>query len=68
MEKRLMTVNELSEYMATSVGSIYTKVCERKMPPECIVKIGRALRFDKAKIDIWLDSLSARPNVRQRGL
>jgi len=58
-EKRLMNVTELSEYLSISKGSLYTMVCMGKIPAECIVKIGRSLRFDKAKIDAWIDSRSA---------
>lgn len=54
MEKRLMNIEELSKYIATPKGSIYTMVCLRKFPPGCIVKIGRSLRFEKEAIDNWV--------------
>jgi excisionase family DNA binding protein len=54
MEKRLMNIKELSEYLGTPKGSIYTMVCLRKIPPGCIIKLGRALRFEKAGIDKWI--------------
>ncbi len=64
MEKRLLTVEELSVYLGIPRGSIYTKVCLRKIPAECIVRIGRALRFEKAGIDSWVSSQAAsRPNA-----
>ena len=55
MEKRLMNINELSAYIGTSKGSIYVQVCQGKIPPGCIVKIGRSLRFEREAIDAWLD-------------
>lgn len=58
-EKRLMNVVELSEYLSISKGSLYTMVCMHKIPAECIVKIGRSLRFEKLKIDEWINSRSA---------
>jgi len=58
-EKRLMNVTELSEYLSISKGSLYTMVCMGKIPAECIVKIGRSLRFEKIKIDEWINSRSA---------
>jgi excisionase family DNA binding protein len=55
MEKRLMNIKELSEYLATSKGSIYVQVHEGKIPPACIVKLGRALRFEREAINAWVD-------------
>ena len=59
MEKRLMNIKELSEYLGTSKGSLYTMVFMRKIPKECIVKIGRSLRFEKEGIDRWINAASA---------
>ncbi|NLO92214.1 MAG: helix-turn-helix domain-containing protein [Elusimicrobia bacterium] len=56
MDKRLMNITELSAYLGTPKASIYTKVCTRKIPPECVVKLGRSLRFDKTAIDAWINS------------
>lgn len=61
MDKRLLNIKELSEYLATSKSSIYTQVCLGKIPPVCVVKIGRALRFEKAEIDRWLNSKRTSP-------
>ena len=54
-KKRLMNIEELSEYLGTPKGSIYTMVCLRKIPQECVVKLGRALRFEKDAIDKWIN-------------
>lgn len=55
MEKRLMNIKELSEYLGTPKGSIYTMVCLRKIPQDCVVKLGRALRFEREAIDAWVN-------------
>lgn len=55
MEKRLMNINELAVYLGTSKSAIYTMVCLRKIPKACVVKLGRALRFEKELIDEWLN-------------
>jgi excisionase family DNA binding protein len=54
-KKRLMNIKELSEYLGTPKGSIYTMVCLRKIPQECVIKLGRALRFEKDAIDKWIN-------------
>lgn len=54
MEKRLLNTKELSEYLGTPKGSIYVMVHLRKIPPECVVKLGKSLRFEKAGIDRWI--------------
>lgn len=52
--KRLLTVNELAEYMGTTPKSIYTQKCKGKIPSDCIVKHGKSLRFDIVAIDKWI--------------
>ena len=54
IKKRLLTVNELAEYMGTTPGSIYTLKCKGKIPNDCIVKRGKSLRFDIVAIDNWI--------------
>ncbi|KAF0125442.1 MAG: hypothetical protein FD189_1624 [Elusimicrobia bacterium] len=68
MEKRLLNIKELSEYLGTPKSSIYTQICLGKIPPACIVKMGRALRFERAEIDKWINarrlSLGSAPTYR----
>lgn len=52
MEKRLLNVKELSEYVSLPKNSIYTMVSLRKLPG--VVRLGRALRFEKTAIDAWV--------------
>ncbi len=63
MEKRLMNIRELAAYLGTPKGSIYTMVCLRKIPQGCIVKLGRALRFEKEAIDKWINEKRSSPEV-----
>jgi excisionase family DNA binding protein len=53
MEKRLLNVTELSGYLSLPKDSIYTMVSLKKLPG--IVHLGRALRFEKAAIDRWVN-------------
>jgi len=57
MEKRLLNVKELSEYVSLPKNSIYTMVSLRKLPG--VVRLGRALRFEKAAIDAWVSERTA---------
>jgi excisionase family DNA binding protein len=63
MEKRLMNIKELSAYLGTPKGSIYTMVCLRKIPQECVIKLGRSLRFEKDGIDRWITENRASPGA-----
>jgi excisionase family DNA binding protein len=54
MEKRLMNIIEMSAYTSITKGTLYTMVCLKKIPPECVVHIGRALRFEKEAVDRWI--------------
>ena len=51
--KRLMSVDELVEYVGIPKGTLYNWVSERKIE---FVKLGRHLRFDKAYIDHWIEN------------
>jgi len=55
MEKRLMNIKELSAYLSMPVPTIYAYVGRGKMPPDCICRIGRALKFDRPAVDAWVD-------------
>lgn len=53
VQKRLLTVSELSTYLGMPKNSIYTMVCLKKLPG--VVHLGRSLRFEKAAIDAWIN-------------
>jgi len=55
-ERRLVAVKELSLYLSMPVASIYTYVHSGKIPRRCIVRLSRALRFDLAEIDKWIEA------------
>lgn len=57
VQKRLLTVSELSAYVGMPKNSIYTMVCLKKIPG--VVHLGRSLRFEKAAIDAWITSRRA---------
>lgn len=53
MDKRFLTVEELSCYIGTPVATLYTWTHQKKIPH---LKLGRTLRFDRVEIDGWLES------------
>ena len=59
MEKKLLNVKQLSEYISMPVPTIYTYVSTGKIPAECIKHIGRALKFDLGAVDRWITGSSA---------
>lgn len=54
MEKRLLNISEASEYLGIPIGSLYKMVWQRRLP--FVVKVGRALRFDRVKMDLWIET------------
>lgn len=66
MNKRLFDVDELSEYLSMPIASIYTYVHTQKIPPAAVVRLGRALRFEKSEIDRWVND--QRISVSSNGL
>ena len=61
--KRLLTVNELAEYMGTTPKSIYTLKCKGKIPKACVIKRGKSLRFDIIEVDKWIIGLNGEANA-----
>lgn len=52
MLKRFMNIQEASEYLGFSSHTIYAWTSQRRIP---FVKIGGRLRFDKQKLDKWIE-------------
>ena len=59
MTKKLVTVEELSVYLSLPKPTIYTWVCLRRFPPGVVIHLGRALRFDLAATDRWINDKRA---------
>ena len=55
MEKRLITVKELADYISSTKGSIYQMLFRHEIPEQAVVKLGRAVRFDLKEIDKWIE-------------
>lgn len=56
---RLMNVRQLSAYLALPVATLYTWVSLRRIPDDCIVHLGRTLRFDREAVDRWVSESCA---------
>lgn len=56
---RLMNVRQLSAYLALPVATLYTWVSLRRIPDDCIVHLGRTLRFDREAVDRWVSASCA---------
>lgn len=54
----LLTVNDLSVLLNKSPKAIYELVHRRRIP---YLKIGASLRFDRARIEEWLEANSVEP-------
>ena len=62
MEKRLLNVEELSQYIGTPSAVLYKWVSQRKIP---FVKLGRSTRFDLEMIDLWIQKNSKFPEKHE---
>ncbi len=54
--RKLLDIDGLSRYLSMPKATIYTWVSTRKIPVDAVVRLGRALRFDRAAIDRWVES------------
>jgi excisionase family DNA binding protein len=51
MNKRFLGVEELSQYLGLTKGTLYVWVCQRRIP---YLKIGKLVKFDIIEIEKWL--------------
>ncbi len=58
LESRLVTVQQASQYLGVSVSTLYGWVWQRRIS---FVKVGRALRFDLADLDRFIEANRTRP-------
>lgn len=56
---KLLTPDELAEYLGCKKKSVYKFVAERRLP---FVKLGRLLRFDLEDIKAWVQKNKVLPN------
>ena len=56
--RRLLDIREVATYTGLSTHTLYNMVSQRRIP---YVKLGGALRFDKAKVDDWIKNHSVMP-------
>lgn len=59
MEPRLLNVKELSAYLSMPTATVYAYVGRGKIPANCIRRIGRSLKFDRAAVDGWINGPTA---------
>jgi excisionase family DNA binding protein len=52
---RLMSIEQVSQYVDLSVHTVYRMVSQRRIP---FVKLGRLVKFDHYEIDKWITSKS----------
>jgi len=55
MEKRFLSVQEISEYLGISVFTTYSWIYKRKIP---VTRMGKLVKFDLKKIETWLSKNS----------
>ena len=51
IEKRLIGINEISEYLDISKATLYSWTLQKRIPH---IKMGRLLKFDLQEINEWL--------------
>lgn len=51
MEKRFININELSQYIGLTKGTLYVWVCQKKIP---YLKLGKLVKFDLREIEDWM--------------
>lgn len=51
MQKEVMTVSEVAEYLRVNPQTVYRKAKVGELPA---VRIGRAIRFRRTELEIWM--------------
>ena len=56
--RHLMDINELAEYLKLEKQTLYNWLHQHRLPA---IKVGRLWRFDREKVDKWLQANSVEP-------
>lgn len=56
--RRMLDIQEVATYTGLSVHTVYAMVNQRRIP---FVKLGRLVKFDRCKIDKWIEQNSVMP-------
>jgi excisionase family DNA binding protein len=59
----LWTVAEAAEFLHLNKFTVYRMASRRKIP---VIRIGRALRFDRQKIERWIEARSVSECLKER--
>jgi excisionase family DNA binding protein len=62
LQRKYLTVKEVSQYIGVATDTIYTMVNQRRIP---YVKVGRLVKFDQAALDAWLKQNTVMPMPRK---
>ena len=63
MTDRLMTVDEVAEYLRVKASTVYKWAKDGRVPA---AKVGRLWRFDREEIEAWVKSRKPSVAVRQK--
>lgn len=61
--QKLLNIDEVSAYLGIPKSSLYTQICTKTFPPELVTRLGRRLRFDKERLDAWVEKQRGTPNA-----
>ena len=56
--RRLISIQEASDYTSLAVNTLYKMVNQRRIP---YVKVGRLVKFDLAQLDTWIKEQTVLP-------
>jgi len=62
MEKKLLNIVELSQYLSVKENTIYSWVSQRKIP---FKKLGRLVRFSLEEVEKWIEQKSVAPYYKR---
>lgn len=51
---RLQSVNWLAQTLGMSVGQTYEAIASRKIPGDCILRVGRRIRLIEERVIAWI--------------
>ena len=61
--RRLLSLDETTEYLGLAQPTLYKMVSQRRIP---FIKVGRLVKFDKTLLDAWLKQNTVMPMPDKR--
>lgn len=64
----LINVSQMAEKLCSTTATVYSWVYTKKIPSNCVVKVGKKLLFDNKAVNQWLEQCRQKDSDIMHGI